>query len=87
MSLQHAPRWLPIAPWLFLFVWSAGYGVAKLALESTAPLNLLALRFIGATLALLPVVMIVRPDWPDRLAVRDLVIVALFLQLGHVLCL
>ena len=86
MSLQHAPRWLPIAPWLFLFVWSAGYGVAKLALESTAPLNLLALRFIGATLALLPVVMIVRPDCPDRLAVRDLVIVALFLQLGHFLC-
>ena len=48
VSLQHPPRWLPIASWLFLFVWIAGYGVAKLALESTAPLNLLALRFIGA---------------------------------------
>lgn len=86
MSLQQAPRWLPIAPWLFLFVWSASYGVAKLALESTAPLNLLSLRFVGATLALLPFLMTVRPDWPDRLAIRDLVIVALFLQLGHFLC-
>jgi len=30
--------------------------------------------------------MIVRPDCPDRLAVKDLVNVALFLQLGHFLC-
>ena len=64
MSLDKEPRWLPIAPWLFLFVWSAGYGVAKLALESTTPLNLQALRFFGATVALLPFVLIFRPVWP-----------------------
>ncbi len=86
MSLQNEPRWLPIAPWLFLFVWSAGYGVAKLALESTTPLNLLALRFVGATLALLPFVLIFKPVWPEKRAVRDLLVVATFLQLGHFLC-
>ena len=86
MSLDKEPRWLPIAPWLFLFVWSAGYGVAKLALESSTPLNLLALRFLGATVALLPFVLIFRPTWPDRRAIRDLLIVATFLQLGHFLC-
>lgn len=86
MSLQNEPRWLPIAPWLFLFVWSAGYGVAKLALESTTPLNLLALRFVGATLALLPFVLIFKPVWPEKRAIRDLLIVATFLQLGHFLC-
>ena len=64
MSLDKEPRWLPIAPWLFLFVWSAGYGVAKLALESTTPLNLLALRFFGATVALPPFVLIFPPIWP-----------------------
>ena len=64
MSLDKEPCWLPIAPWLFLFVWSAGYGVAKLALESTSPLNLLALRFFGATVAVLPFVLIFRPIWP-----------------------
>jgi hypothetical protein len=64
MNLDKAPRWLPIVPWLFLFVWSAGYGVAKLALESTTPLNLLALRFSVATVALLPFVLIFRPVWP-----------------------
>ena len=86
MSLQNEPRWLPIAPWLFLFVWSAGYGVAKLALESTTPLNLLALRFVGATLALLPFALIFKPVWPEKRAIRDLLVVATFLQLGHFLC-
>ena len=86
MSLQNEPRWLAVAPWLFLFVWSAGYGVAKLALESTTPLNLLALRFVGATLALLPFLSVLRPTWPSRQSVHDLVIIATFIQLGHFLC-
>jgi len=86
MSLENEPRWLPIAPWLFLFVWSAGYGVAKLALESTTPLNLLALRFFGAAVSLLPLLLILRPKWPKFNVIKDLLIVATFLQLGHFLC-
>jgi hypothetical protein len=30
MSLDKEPRWLPIGPLLFLFVCSAGYGIAAL---------------------------------------------------------
>jgi len=86
MSLENEPRWLPIAPWLFLFVWSAGYGVAKLALESTTPLNLLALRFFGAAISLLPLLLILRPKWPKFNVIKDLLVVAAFLQLGHFLC-
>jgi drug/metabolite transporter (DMT)-like permease len=62
------------------------YGVAKLALESTTPLNLLALRFFSATVALLPFVLIFRPTWPNKRAFKDLLVVATFLQLGHFLC-
>ena len=86
MSLETEPRWMPIAPWIFLLTWSAGYGVGKLALESTAPLNLLALRFVGATGVLLPFVLWFRPKWPQWDAIRDLLIVATFLQLGHFIC-
>jgi len=86
MRLKNEPGWLPIAPWLFVFVWSAGYGVAKLALESTTPLNLLALRFVGATLVLLPFVCMVRPPRPSKQAFLDLLIVATLLQLGYFLC-
>ena len=71
---------------MFLVVWSAGYGVAKLALESTTPLNLLALRFVGALLALVPFMLLFRPVWPSSNAVKDLLVVASFLQLGHFFC-
>ncbi len=86
MNTENKPHWLPIAPWVFLVVWSAGYGVAKLALESTTPMNLLALRFVGALLALVPFMLLLRPVWPSSNAVKDLLVVASFLQLGHFFC-
>lgn len=86
VSLASRPAWLPYAPWLFLVVWSAGYGMAKLALQYTGPLNLLALRFVGASVVLWPVVLVVRPAWPRWDAVRDILIVAFFLQLVHFGC-
>ena len=86
MNTENKPHWLPIAPWVFLVVWSAGYGVAKLALESTTPMNLVALRFVGALLALVPFMLLLRPVWPSSNAVKDLLVVASFLQLGHFFC-
>jgi drug/metabolite transporter (DMT)-like permease len=86
VSLANRPVWLPYAPWLFLLVWSAGYAMAKLALLYTGPLNLLALRFVGASAVLWPVVLIVRPAWPRWDAVRDILVVAFFLQLVHFGC-
>ncbi|MGA1207953.1 MAG: DMT family transporter, partial [Litorivicinaceae bacterium] len=47
---------------------------------------LLALRFVGASAVLCPVVLIVRPPWPRWPAVRDVLIVATFLQLMHFGC-
>lgn len=86
MSLNERPDWLPVAPWVFVLVWSAGYAVAKVALEYTTPLNLMALRFFGAWLFLLPLVIWFRPAWPDMKAVRDLMWVATFLHLVHFGC-
>ena len=60
--------------------------MAKLALESTTPLNLLALRFVLATLVLLPVAAIVKPPLPSRRATLDLIVVATLLQIGHFGC-
>jgi drug/metabolite transporter (DMT)-like permease len=60
--------------------------VAKLALESTTPLNLLALRFVLATLVLLPVAAIVKPPLPSGRATLDLIVVATLLQIGHFGC-
>lgn len=86
MSLNERPDWLPAAPWVFVLVWSAGYAVAKVALEYTTPLNLMALRFFGAWLFLLPLVLWFRPKWPNQKAIRDLIWVATFLHLVHFGC-
>ena len=60
--------------------------MAKLALQFSGPLTLLALRFVGASAVLWPVVLIVRPPWPRWSAVWDVVVVASFLQLMHFGC-
>ena len=78
MPLFHA--WVP---WLFLGFWSAGYAVAKVGLEYTTPLNLLAFRFAGAVLALTPLVLIMRIPLPAWSSIKALVGTGLFLQIGH----
>ncbi len=86
MSLAERPNWLPLAPWIFVVIWSAGYAVAKIALAYTQPLNLMVLRFLGAWLFLCPLVLWFRPQWPSKRAIRDLLVVATFIQLVHFGC-
>jgi drug/metabolite transporter (DMT)-like permease len=68
---------------MFLLVWSAGYAMAKLALDYTQPLNLLAFRFFGAFLALSPLVLIWRLPLPNFRQTYALMGTGLFLQIGH----
>lgn len=77
------PSFHALTPWIFLCFWSAGYAVAKVGLEYTTPLNLLAYRFVGAVLALTPIILIWRIKLPDWNSVRALVGTGLFLQIGH----
>ena len=70
-------------PWLFLCVWSSGYAVAKLALAYTEPLNLLAYRYIGATLFVLPIIWYLRLALPQWGQIKGLMATGLFLHIGH----
>ena len=70
-------------PWLFLCVWSSGYAVAKLALEYTEPLNLLAYRYIGASLFVLPIIWYLRLSLPKWSQIKGLMATGLFLHIGH----
>ncbi|QGG79926.1 EamA family transporter [Litorivicinus lipolyticus] len=77
------PSFHTLVPWLFLGFWSAGYAVAKVGLEYTTPLNLLAFRFAGAVVALTPLVFMLRLTWPAWTSVKALMGTGLFLQVGH----
>lgn len=52
------------APFVFLILWSGGYGFAKLGLEHAEPMTLLALRYGLAVAVLLPLALVLRPRWP-----------------------
>lgn len=73
----------PYYPLLFLLVWSAGYAMAKLALNYTTPLNLLAFRFVGACLVLSPFILFLRLPIPSFKQSYSLMGTGLFLHIGH----
>jgi drug/metabolite transporter (DMT)-like permease len=52
------------APFVFLILWSGGYGFAKLGLEHAEPMTLLALRYGLAVVVLVPLALVLRPKWP-----------------------
>lgn len=80
---SKAPSWLPFAPWLFVCLWSAGYGVAKLCLEYTSPLNLLAMRFVlTASILALPLVFY-KVSFPSWRALGPLCLVSLCIHVVH----
>ena len=76
-------RFQPFFPVLFLCIWSAGYAMAKLALNYTEPFNLLAYRFVGAFLVLTPFVIILRLSMPKLATCYSLMGTGLFLHIGH----
>lgn len=52
------------APFVFLILWSGGYGFAKLGLQFAEPMTLLALRYGLAVAVLVPLALMLRPQWP-----------------------
>ena len=65
--MTQRPLWLLAAPVIFLLLWSAGFGIAKLGLQHAEPLTLLALRYTCVLALLLPLALILRPPLPKTL--------------------
>ena len=61
---EAPPRWLWVAPVLFVMLWSAGYSAVRIGVRDCGPLLQLFLRYIGVLLILLPAYAIVRPPLP-----------------------
>lgn len=61
-----APAWLKAAPVIFLLLWSGGFAFARIGVEHSPPMTLLALRYWFAIVVLLVVLAILRPPVPHR---------------------
>ncbi|MFK7940604.1 MAG: DMT family transporter [Roseovarius sp.] len=68
MTSQPRPWWLIAAPVIFLVLWSGGYAVAKLGLQYTQPMTLLALRFGLVVVIMGMAFVILRPPVPQTRA-------------------
>ncbi|WP_293446895.1 DMT family transporter [Planktotalea sp.] len=66
--MQHRPLWLTLAPFIFLILWSVGYSVAKIGLQFTDPMTLLALRFGSVILIMGVLFVVIRPPLPKTRA-------------------
>lgn len=83
MSPRH-PLWLAAAPALFLILWSAGFAIAKLALQHAEPMTLLALRYVCVLAVLLPVALLIRPPLPRSWrAAADVAVVGFLIQVVY----
>ena len=60
------PVWLPVAPFIFLMLWSGGFSFAKLALPHIEPMTLLLVRYDIALAMLFVLFLIIRPPLPRR---------------------
>lgn len=82
--MQNRPLWLAAAPVIFLLLWSAGFGVAKLGLQHAEPLTLLALRYSCVLLLLIPVALVTRPPLPKSLrGWIDIAVVGFLIQVVY----
>jgi len=78
------PVWLVAAPVIFLILWSAGFGIAKIGLQHAGPFTLLALRYVLAVAVLAPVALVLRPPLPSTgRAVLDVAVTGFLIQVGY----
>ena len=71
------------APILFLLLWSAGFAIAKIGLLHAGPFTLLALRYVIAVLVLLPLVPILKPQFPDGRATWHIAVTGFLIQVAY----
>lgn len=78
------PLWLLFAPAIFLILWSAGFGIAKLGLNHAEPITMLALRYGLVLVILLPLALFLRPPVPQSFrGWVDVAIVGFLIQVGY----
>lgn len=68
---------------LFVFIWSTGFIIARLAMPHAPALTFLSWRYVGACAVLLPLVWLQGAEWPRRWQWRPIATAGLLLQAGY----
>ena len=71
-------------PWVFVFIWSTGFVVARYGMAHAPPMSFLALRFGLSIVCFLLWIVWARPGWPrDARQFAHLAVVGLLMQAGY----
>ena len=68
MSLEpplNQPRNDALLAWYFVIVWGSGFIATKVGIQYAAPFTFLALRFAFGIVCLIPLVLWLKPAWPN----------------------
>jgi drug/metabolite transporter (DMT)-like permease len=77
------PSIRPLIPATFVLIWSSGFIIALYGMPYAEPMTFLFLRFIGVLLIMVPVVLVIRPEWPDRAQMGHIAVSGLLLHAGY----
>jgi drug/metabolite transporter (DMT)-like permease len=72
-----------LIPFIFVFVWSTGFIVARYAMPYAEPMTFLFLRFSGVLVCMLPVALLWRARWPSLRQTGHIALAGLLLQTGY----
>lgn len=72
-----------LMPVTFVLIWSSGFIIARYGMPYSEPMTFLFLRFMGVLLLMVPAVLLIRPQWPDRRTMGHIAVAGLLLQLGY----
>jgi drug/metabolite transporter (DMT)-like permease len=67
MTNQKAPLHISdnLLAWYFVIVWGSGFLATKTGIQYAAPFTFLSLRFAVGVVFLLPIVLLLKPRWPE----------------------
>ncbi len=64
-SPSSARAYESLLAWYFVAIWGSGFIATKIGLQYAAPFTFLSLRFAFGLLCLIPIVLLVKPRWPQ----------------------
>jgi drug/metabolite transporter (DMT)-like permease len=83
--MKQRPSWFDAAlAWYFVTVWGSGFIATKIGLQYAPPFTFLTLRFLLGLACLVPILIIMRPSFPEtRVELGHVVIAGLLMHAIH----
>ena len=72
-----------LIPFVFVFIWSTGFIVARYGMPHAEPMTFLFLRFSGVLAIMLPLCLLARVQWPAPRQMAHIALAGVLLQAGY----